>query len=211
MARESLYWGLTDEELLERLRDGEESITDFIMVKYKDVVRNKAKAMFILGADRDDLMQEGMIGLFKAIRDYDSGRDASFYTFAELCIARQIYTAIQTARRQKHSPLNTYVSIYATFSEQGCKEGGEEENLLNLLTNGQEENPESMMIAKENCKRLERIMENELSSFEKQVVELYVTGMSYAQIAKVLGRDEKATDNAIQRIKTKMKRFFEEK
>lgn len=211
MARESLYWGLTDEELLERLRDGEESITDFIMVKYKDVVRNKAKAMFILGADRDDLMQEGMIGLFKAIRDYDSGRDASFYTFAELCIARQIYTAIQTSRRQKHVPLNTYVSIYATFSEQGSKEGGEEENLLNLLTNGQEENPESMMIAKENCKRLEKIMESELSSFEKQVIELYVTGMSYAQIAKVLGREEKATDNAIQRIKTKMRRFFDEK
>ncbi|MBO6016184.1 MAG: sigma-70 family RNA polymerase sigma factor, partial [Lachnospiraceae bacterium] len=101
------YRSYTDEELLSRLRDGEPEITDYLMEKYKHLVRSKARTMFILGADNEDLIQEGMIGLFKAIRDYDSGRDASFYTFAELCIARQMYTAIQASGRKKHMPLNT--------------------------------------------------------------------------------------------------------
>ncbi len=102
----------TDEELIVRLRDGEQQITDYIMEKYKNLVRNKAGSMYILGADRDDLIQEGMIGLFKAIRDFDSGRDASFFTFAELCISRQMYSAVQAAGRMKHIPLNSYISLY---------------------------------------------------------------------------------------------------
>ena len=106
------YEQYTDEELILRLRDGDSAVTDFIMDKYKNLVRSKAKAMYILGADNEDLIQEGMIGLFKAVRDYDTGRDASFYTFAELCITRQIYTAIQASGRQKHIPLNTYISSH---------------------------------------------------------------------------------------------------
>ena len=106
------YGQVTDEELIDRLRDGDTRITDYIMDKYKNLVRSKAGTMYILGADREDLIQEGMIGLFKAIRDYDSGRDASFYTFADLCISRQMYSAVQAAGRMKHIPLNTYISLY---------------------------------------------------------------------------------------------------
>ncbi|MDE7015141.1 MAG: sigma-70 family RNA polymerase sigma factor, partial [Kineothrix sp.] len=110
---QGFYGQCSDEELILRLRDGEENITDYIMEKYKNLVKSKAKSMYILGADSDELIQEGMIGLFKAIRDYDSGRDASFFTFADLCISRQMYTAVQASRRQKHAPLNSYISLYS--------------------------------------------------------------------------------------------------
>ena len=201
---QDLYGQCSDEELILRLRDGEENITDYIMDKYKNLVKSKAKSMYILGADSDDLIQEGMIGLFKAIRDYDSGRDASFFTFADLCISRQMYTAVQASGRQKHAPLNSYISLYghvASGSEQG-----EEAQLLNLLSSKAELSPEEMMIDKENVKSLEQTIERELSTFEKQVLDLYLTGMSYVQIAKVLGRDGKSADNALQRIKGKLKR-----
>lgn len=199
------YQQYSDEELMIRLRDGENGIMDFLMEKYKDLVKNKAKSMYILGADSEDLIQEGMIGLFKAVRDYDSGRDASFYTFADLCISRQMYTAIQASRRQKHIPLNTYVSFYATAQEN--REHSEEDAaLVNILRLKSEQSPEEMVIDKENVEQLEKMIEKELSSFEKQVLDLYLTGMRYTQIAKVLGRDEKSTDNALQRIKTKLRR-----
>ena len=197
------YEQYTDEELIVRLRDGEEKITDYIMDKYKYLVRSKAKSMYILGADGDDLIQEGMIGLFKAIRDYDTGRDASFSTFADLCVSRQMYTAIQAAGRQKHAPLNTYVSLYAGSAEKG---EGEEWELIHSLISEVEKNPEELLIDKENLELLEKTIEKELSNFEKQVLDLYLTGMTYTQIAKVLGRDEKSTDNALQRIKSKLKK-----
>ncbi len=197
------YEQYTDEELIVRLRDGEEKITDYIMDKYKYLVRSKAKSMYILGADGDDLIQEGMIGLFKAIRDYDTGRDASFSTFADLCVSRQMYTAIQAAGRQKHAPLNTYVSLYAGSAEKG---EGEEWELIHSLISEVEKNPEELLIDKENLELLEKTIEKELSGFEKQVLDLYLTGMTYTQIAKVLGRDEKSTDNALQRIKSKLKK-----
>lgn len=195
----------SDEELIIRLRDGEEEITDYIMDKYKNLVRSKAKSMYILGADSEDLIQEGMIGLFKAIRDYDCGRDASFFTFADLCIARQIYTAVQASGRQKHMPLNSYISLYSHVGAKGEVEG-EEAELLNVLFSKSELSPEEMIIDRENVENLERTIERELSAFEKQVLDLYITGMSYVQISKVLGRDEKSTDNALQRIKGKLKR-----
>lgn len=197
------YTRCRDEELLERLRDGESSITDYLMDKYKGLVRNKAKSMYILGADNDDLIQEGMIGLFKALRDYDCGRDASFATFADLCVSRQMYTAVQASRRQKHIPLNTYVSLNANST--GSREG-EEEELINVLAAQFEQSPEDLIIDQENVDRLEKIIERELSAFEKQVLDLYLTGMGYQQIAKVLGRDEKSTDNALQRLKNKLKK-----
>lgn len=194
----------TDEELIHRLRGGEESIMDYICDKYKNLVRSKAKSMYILGGDSEDLIQEGMIGLFKAVRDYDSGRDASFYTFADLCISRQMYTAVQASKRQKHIPLNSYVSLYSSSSEQG----GEERKLVEALSDRTGLNPEEMFLDKERVAYLERIIEHELSIFEKQVLDLYMTGMSYTQIAKVLGKDEKSTDNALQRLKSKIKRLL---
>lgn len=194
------YTHYTDEELLTRLKDGEEGVTDYLMNKYKNLVRSKAKSMYILGADSEDLIQEGMIGLFKAIRDYDSGRDASFFTFADLCVSRQMYTAVQASRRQKHIPLNNYISLYGNASENH----DDEEALVNVLASGL--NPEELVIDRENVDRLEMLIERELSNFEKQVLDLYLTGMGYQQIAKVLGRDDKSTDNALQRIKTKLRR-----
>ena len=197
------YEQYSDEELIVRLRDGEAQITDYIMEKYKNLVKSKAKSMYILGADREDLIQEGMIGLFKAIRDYDIGRDASFFTFADLCVSRQMYTAVQAAGRQKHAPLNTYISLYANMSGQ---EDGEEREMINDIISQAEKNPEELLIDRENLELLEKAIDKELSGFEKQVLDLYLTGMKYTQIAKVLGRDDKSTDNALQRIKSKIRR-----
>ena len=197
------YEFLSDEELIQRLHDGDNRVTEYIIEKYKDLVRRKSKAMYILGADHEDLLQEGMIGLFKAIRDYDAGRDASFYTFAELCVTRQIYTAVQAAGRKKHSFLNSYVSLYG--GQAGSEEEGYPELIQELVAEGSR-NPEDMVIDRENLESLEMAIEKELSSFEKQVLDLYLTGMGYQQIAKVLGRDDKSTDNALQRIKTKLRK-----
>lgn len=202
--RDNDYTGVSDEELIDRLRNGEEPIVEYIMDKYKYMVRSKAKSMYILGAEPEDLIQEGMIGLFKAVRDFDCGRDASFATFADLCISRQIYTAVQASQRKKHLPLNTYVSLYA---EREALEG-EEVGFLNTLQDAKEINPETIFLDKERVEYLEKQMDKELSSFEKQVLDLYVTGMSYSQIAKVLGRDEKSTDNALQRLKSKIRKML---
>ena len=201
-AKKLEYEHYLDEELILRLRDGDSAITDFIMDKYKNLVRSKAKAMFILGADNDDLIQEGMIGLFKAVRDYDTGRDASFYTFAELCITRQIYNAIQASGRQKHIPLNTYISLY---SANGNKEMPESE-LIHTIPAGRGNDPEELILEKEKLEVLEQIIEAELSIFEKAVLDIYLTGMSYTQIAAVLGKDIKSTDNALSRIKSKIRK-----
>ena len=198
------YRHCSDGELIDRLRRGEESIMDYICEKYKNLVRSKAKSMFILGADNEDLIQEGMIGLFKAVRDFDAGRDASFYTFAELCISRQMYTAVQASKRQKHRPLNTYVSLDS--SNTNNDDGRENLLLSELLTDRTEQSPEELFLDKERVADLERTIEEELSDFERQVLDLYLTGMSYTEIAKVLGRDEKATDNALQRLKSKIKK-----
>lgn len=200
------YEKYSDEELIVRLRDGERAITDYIMDKYKNLVRSKAKSMYILGADREDLIQEGMIGLFKAVRDYDTGRDASFFTFADLCVSRQMYTAVQAAGRQKHAPLNTYISLYTSAFEDDSVDKGETGELINSVISQSERSPEEVLIDKENVELLERAIEKELSSFEKQVLDLYLTGMKYSQIARVLGRDDKSTDNALQRIKSKLKK-----
>ena len=192
-----------DEELILRIRDGEEKITDYIMEKYKNLVRSKAGSMYILGADREDLIQEGMIGLFKAIRDYDIGRDASFATFADLCVARQMYTAVQAAGRKKHAPLNSYVSLYAG---NGSDKTEEEKKLLDSLVSRDEQNPEELLIDRENVERIEKAIESELSSFERQVLDLYLTGMKYTEIARVLGKDDNSTDNALQRCRSKIRK-----
>lgn len=200
------YEEYSDEELLLRLKDGEDRVMDYIMEKYKGLVRSKAKSMYLLGADSDDLIQEGMIGLFKAVRDYDPGRDASFFTFADLCVSRQMYTAIQASSRKKHAPLNRYISL--STGEEG-ETDREEKRAPFTLPDLWEKSPEELVIDRENVELLEKTIEKELSAFEKQVLDLYLTGMGYAQIAKVLGRDEKSTDNALQRIKGKLRRALQ--
>lgn len=196
------FEGFTDEELILRLRDGEQGIEDFIMNKYKNLVRNKAKSMYILGGEADDLIQEGMIGLFKAVRDYDPGRDASFFTFADLCVSRQLYTAVSASGRKKHMPLNTYVSL-------SSDENNEDSTMLfGAYQNTSLNNPERMLIDQENVGEIEKLINSELSDFERQVIELQLTGMTYAQIARVLGRDEKSTDNALNRAKNKLKKVL---
>lgn len=194
----------TDEELIIRYRDGDKQIMDYLMDKYKHVVRSKASRMFILGADKDDLIQEGMIGLFKAVRDYDSGRDASFLTFAELCVSRQMYTAIQAANRKKHLPLNSYISLYKN-SEDEILEG----QLIGAIRDFSEQNPEEILIDRENVEALQMIIDQELSTFERQVLELSMTGMGYIDIARLLGKDPKSTDNALNRVKTKIRKAIE--
>lgn len=199
----SKYEGATDEQLILRLHEGEEGITEYILNKYKNLVRSKAKSMYILGADSEDLIQEGMIGLFKAMRDYDYGRDASFLTFADLCISRQMYTAVTASGRKKHMPLNTYISL-SSKDDSNDEESGRfslEETLV-----FDSDNPERIVIDRENVEDIEHFIDTELSSFEKEVLDLYLTGMSYTNIAKVLSKDEKSTDNALQRAKSKLKK-----
>ena len=200
------YSAFSDEELILRLRDGEEAIMDYIMNKYKNLVRKHARNMYILGAEEQDLIQEGMIGLFRAIKDYDSGRDASFFTFADLCISRKMYNAIEASKREKHTPLNNYISFYAS-NEDDNKDG--KTMFMDLLSAGDISNPENLLIDRENVERIESLVDEELSSFEKQVFDLYITGMKYNQIAKVLGKDEKSTDNALQRIKSKLRKAMQ--
>lgn len=203
------YSDIDDEQLIVRIHDGEaDDITDHIMNKYKDLVRKKAASMYILGADRDDLIQEGMIGLFKAIRDYDSGRDASFATFAELCISRQMYSAIKSLSRKKHAPLNSYISIYASREDA---DPGAESILEEVLESDANLIPEQYVIDQENLQDLEEEIERELSDLERQVLDLYITGMSVKEISAVLGRDEKSTDNAMQRIRNKLKKYLKKK
>lgn len=195
-----------DEVLIERIREGDNNAVNAILIKYKGLVLSKAKSMYILGADTEDLIQEGMIGLFKAICDYDFGRDASFFTFAELCINRQIYTAVQASQRKKHAPLNTYISLY---SEMEGEDGSKGKSLSDTLQAGQNTEPEKVFLDKERVEYLENAIDEELSDFEKQVFDLYLTGMTYSEIAKVLQKGEKSTDNALQRIKGKIRKILE--
>ncbi len=188
----------TDEELIVLLHEGDVGVIDFLMEKYKNLVRRHAKVMYIAGADNDDLIQEGMIGLFKAIRDYDSVHEASFQTFARLCISRQIVTAIENSRRKKHAPLNSYISLYTT-EEDG------EETLMESLSSLADSSPEEKILDRERVELLMEKIMGVLSPFEGKVFRLYLVGMDYTEIAKALGKEEKSTDNALQRIKRKVR------
>ncbi|MCR5747499.1 MAG: sigma-70 family RNA polymerase sigma factor [Lachnospiraceae bacterium] len=197
---------LTDEEIIENIRDGRRDGTDEVFDRYKDVVRSIASSMYLIGGETEDLIQEGMIGLFKAVREYDPGRDASFGTFARLCITRQIYSAVKASGRKKHIPLNTYVSLYGQTRTDD--ESGNTVEMVETLVAGDGTNPEEVILSKEKSDELENAIENDLSAFEKNVLELFVTGMSYSEIADVLGKNEKATDNAIQRIRGKLRKYI---
>lgn len=196
----SNYIDYSDEELLDRYRDGDNSVADYLVGKYKNLVRFCAKEMYILGGDNDDLIQEGMIGLFKAVQDFDLGRDTSFQTFAQLCVKRQMYTAIQAAGRQKHLPLNSYLSLCRDSDD--AEYGGSVDLSLEMPAL---RSPEDEVVDNETVQRLEAALDRELSELEKQVLDLMKLGIGYVEMAHILGRSEKSVDNAIQRIKQKMK------
>jgi RNA polymerase sporulation-specific sigma factor len=203
---------LTDEELVSRSRNGDGAAADFLMNKYKGLVKQKARSMFILGGDTDDLMQEGMLGLFKALRDYDSRQDASFYTFAGLCISRQLYTAVQASGRKKHLPLNTAVSLNSMAAASGAGSSDESSQLLmDIITADEAANPEERLAQEESLRYLEEGIERVLSPFERQVLELHLTGLGYVEIAHILGKSEKQTDNAMQRMRSKIRRLIKDK
>ena len=175
--RNEKYIGLTDEEMISLFRDGDQEAMEKLLEKYKGMVLGKAKSMYILGGDSEDLIQEGMLGLFKAVRDFDSGRDASFRTFAQLCVTRQLYTAVKASARKKHLPLNSAVSLSSPLREENGDERDEE--LLDFLEADPSSNPEAYLISQEETERLEEMIEKELSPLEKQVLDLYLTGMGY--------------------------------
>ncbi len=197
------YNSLSDEEILERIKQGDQPAIDYLMEKYKYLVRSKAKALFLIGGDKDDLIQEGMIGLYKAIRDYQSGKDNSFFNFADLCVSRQIYSAIKASNRKKNIPLNTYISLYApAYGENSDTE--EKETLVDIIYQKNVSNPEELVIDKENTSMIEYELVRRLSDLEKQVLGLYMQDLKYVQIAEVLGKEPKTIDNALTRIKTKL-------
>ncbi len=196
----SNYEKMTDEQLIRNLRSGEKAIVDYIMDKYKNLVRKEAKAMYLLGGENDDLIQEGMIGLFKAVEDYDVEQEASFFSFARLCITRQMYSAIEASRRKKHSPLNSYISLYDQEGEKG--------SLLETMEAGGESNPEELFLSKEYVTLLESELEEQLSDLESRVLYLHLMGTDYRTIAKLIDKSPKTVDNALQRIKNKTEKIL---
>jgi RNA polymerase sporulation-specific sigma factor len=194
------YADKTDEELIELLRQGDEDIMDYIMDKYKNLVKRKVRSMYLIGGDSDDLIQEGMIGLFKAIRDYSKEKEASFYTFADLCISRQIYSAVNASNRKKHNPLNSYISLDVSDAEKT-------EKYLNTKGAVQRANilsPEELVIDKENVSMIQYELVSRLSKFELEVLQLYLKGENYIRISEILGKKPKAIDNALHRIRSKL-------
>ncbi len=200
----SKYDLLIEERIVELARDGEVKAQEYIILKYKNFVRSKARSYFIIGADKEDIIQEGMIGLFKAIRDFKSEKEVCFRAFAELCITRQMITAIKTATRQKHMPLNSYISLNKPIGEED-----NDRTLMDVLTSLVPTNPEEIFISKEECKRLKGVMDEELSEFELTVIQYYLDGRTYQEIAKDLDRHVKSIDNALQRVKRKLEKFLE--
>jgi len=196
------YKDLTDEELIDMLRKGNTEIADYIMEKYKPLVRKKTNAMYLIGGETEDLIQEGMIGLFKAVRDFNPEREVSFFTFAEICIMRQLYSALEASNRKKHIPLNTYIS----FSDQNESDGV---NLEQLITE-QTISPEQMLIEREGKQEFFDKLEEKLSPMERKVLYLYLEGSSYTQIAEDMGKAPKSIDNTLQRIRGKIKLLKEE-
>lgn len=195
---------LPDDELIAIIHEGNTDALDFLITKYRSFVRLKGRSYFLIGGDREDIIQEGMIGLYKAIRDFRPDRLSSFKGFAELCITRQIITAIKTATRQKHIPLNSSVSLdRPVYTEDS------ERTLLDMLSGPVLDDPEDLIIHKEDFKHLEEEMNKVLSPLEKQVLALYLDGRTYQEISFELNRQVKSVDNALQRIKRKLELYLQ--
>ena len=191
----------TDEALIARIRQGDDEAERLLYERYKQLVRSRAHSYFLIGADHEDLVQEGMLGLYKAVCEYDSGKAASFKSFAELCVTRQILSAIKHATRKKHSPLNNYVSLNRSDTPDG------DLTLLDTVRSLSVADPEDVIIGRENFEQLVRYLTSVLSSMEQRVLNLYLCGYSYPQIAAQLGKPLKSVDNAMQRVKRKLEKF----
>lgn len=190
----------SDEELVRLIRGGHEEVTDYLLEKYKPLVRKKTNAMYLIGGETEDLIQEGMIGLFKAIRDYREETDVSFYHFAQLCVSRQLYSALEASNRNKHKPLNSYVSLSKPESGLG-------EELLQEVWLAQGKSPEQQVIEQELWAEFKKKLTGNLSKMENQVLILYLKGYNYIQIAELLDKSAKSIDNALQRIRQKVRQM----
>ena len=199
------FAAMSDEEVVTLCQSGDSVAHEFLLNKYKNFVRSKARSYFLIGADHEDIVQEGMIGLYKAIRDYRVDKLSSFRAFAELCITRQIITAIKTATRQKHIPLNSYVSLNKPLYDEES-----DRTLLDVIIEGRATNPEELIIGQEDLKTIHHKIGEVLSSLEQDVLSAYLDGKSYQEIADNLGRHVKSIDNALQRVKRKLEKYLEE-
>lgn len=198
------YSDLSDEEIVDLVRSGDSDALEYLINKYKNFVRAKARSYFLIGADREDIVQEGMIGLYKSIRDFRGDKLSSFKAFAELCITRQIITAIKTATRQKHIPLNSYVSLDKPIYDEDS-----DRTLLDIICSTRVTDPEELIINREEYDDIEDKMSEILSDLEQQVLMLYLDGRSYQEIAVDLRRHVKSIDNALQRVKRKLEKYLE--
>ena len=199
------FGSLPDEQVVEMSHQGDVSAEEYLLDKYKNFVRSKARSYFLVGADHEDIVQEGMIGLYKAIRDYRPDKLSSFRAFAELCITRQIITAIKTATRQKHIPLNNYVSLNKPLYDEES-----DRTLLDVIVEGRISDPEELIINMENVGNIRSKINEVLSGLEQEVLNAYLDGKSYQEIAEALGRHVKSIDNALQRVKRKLEKYLEE-
>ena len=199
------YQDMSDEDVVLLCREGDSVAVEFLLNKYKNFVRSKARSYFLIGADHEDIVQEGMIGLYKAIRDFRPEKLSSFRAFAELCITRQIITAIKTATRQKHIPLNSYVSLNKPLYDDES-----DRTLMDVCAEGHSANPEEMLISQEDLAGIHRRIDEVLSGLEQEVLAAYLAGKSYQEIADNLGRHVKSIDNALQRVKRKLEKYLEE-
>ena len=197
---------MADEEIVALAQEGDGAALEYLLNKYKNFVRTKARSYFLIGADHEDIVQEGMIGLYKAIRDFKSEKLTSFRAFAELCVTRQIITAIKTATRQKHIPLNSYVSLNKPIYDEES-----DRTLLDVISEDVPSDPEAMIIDREDLSFIEGRIGEMLSDLEKQVLVLYMEGKSYVEISEAMGRHVKSVDNALQRIKRKLLKYLEKK
>lgn len=197
------YAKMTDEQLIRNLRDGDQDVIDYVMEKYKDFVKKKVRVMYLLGGETEDLIQEGMIGLFKAVQEYEENKGMSFSSFANLCVTRQLATAIEASRRKKHMPLNSYISLYG--NKDGETDDDQSGALIDTLQDGNCENPEDIVLSREAADDFQAELEATLSDFEKKVLYLHLMGTGYIKIAELLNKSPKAVDNAIQRIRGKAK------
>ena len=201
------YNRISDEELIKMFNDGNKDIADYLMEKYKDLVKKKARAMFLIGGETEDLIQEGMIGLMKAVRDYDPSKEASFLSFAELCISRQMYTAIESSLRKKHMPLNSYISLYDEGSDNDEEK---HQPLIDTIEPDIDNDPEKLYFDKEFSEDFMDKLKNSLSDLENRVLYLHLLGTEYKKIAELLDKSPKAIDNALQRIRNKAEKLLKE-
>ena len=200
------FGGMSDEEIVAQAQASDDAALEYLLNKYKNFVRSRARSYFLIGADHEDIVQEGMIGLYKAIRDYRSDRQASFRAFAELCVTRQIITAVKTATRQKHIPLNSYVSLNKPIFDDEA-----DRTLMDVLSEEVMSNPEEMLITREDISLIEGRIGDMLSPLEKQVLLRYLDGKSYQDISEEIGRHVKSIDNALQRVKRKLQKLLSER